>query len=663
MNDSIMKMLVDQQPVLIAEDDRGLNNLIQKHLTHAGYATEAVYAGHEVLSALSVRKYALLLVDYILPDAKADQLIGLLSKKGISVPFVIMTGHGDQRIAVSMMKLGARDYVIKDKDFLELLPQIVKRILKEIRKEKDLEEAQQALHESERRLSALMNNLPGMAYRCKNDPHWTMDFVSGGCRQLIGYTADDLQQNRRISYGDLIHPDDRSGVWDTVQKALAEKRVFEITYRIRTSTGEERFVWEKGSGVFSPKGEVVGVEGFIHDVTAAKLAEEVKENLENQVRHAQKLEAIGQLAGGVAHDFNNLLVAIVGYADLIKTKLPNDARLQRFAQQIIDAATKGGDLSKQLLAFARKGRYVVVTVDVHQIIDEVLSMLGRTIDRKINIRKSLKAEQSLVKTDAAQMENALLNLGINARDAMPKGGTLVFGTDLVELDDIYCKRQTHACAPGRYVCITVSDTGIGMSKETQARIFEPFFTTKEVGKGTGLGLASVYGFVKQSAGYIHVYSELGHGSVFRTYLPLSGSKEEMRALAPTLRAKEEGTGHVLLVDDESEIREIAFEILRTMGYTVTCCKDGAEAAAYFRKNHEQVDLVILDMIMPVKSGDECFYEMKEIDPGVPVIIASGFSEGAEMGKLVKCGARMLLQKPFTREMLSSAVAQHIRRRS
>ena len=390
------------------------------------------------------------------------------------------------------------------------------------------------------------------------------------------------------------------------------------------------------------------------EITAGK-------KLEEQFRQVQKMEAVGQLAGGVAHDFNNLLVGVAGFADLMKSCAKDTVKVETYSQKIIDLAVRGGNLNKQLLAFARKGRYVIVSIHMHEMIDHVIDILKHTIDKRIEIKQDYKAENEIINADVNQIENTVLNMALNARDAMPQGGTLEFDTENVVLNEEYCRKLAYECKSGHYLLLSIKDTGMGMDKETQSHIFEPFFTTKEVGKGTGLGLSSVYGCVKQCGGHINIYSEPGIGTTFKIYFPLANDAYDNQSnTKKTERTK--GAGHILLVDDEEAIREVVAEMLAGLGYTVTTCVNGEEAMQKFKDSHDTIDLVILDMIMPKMNGYDCFRHLQKIDKEVPVLISSGFSLTEEVQQMMKNGVAGFLEKPYYLEKLSKIIVEKIRKK-
>ena len=389
------------------------------------------------------------------------------------------------------------------------------------------------------------------------------------------------------------------------------------------------------------------------DVTRRKRAELERNQLQERLSQAAKLEAIGQLAGGVAHDFNNQLSAILGYAELLETSV-QDPDLKEYAHLIAKASLRSADLTKQLLAFARKGKLLSVPVDIHKVLADVVSLLKRSIDPRITIVEHHNTSRSSIIGDPSQLQSAFTNLALNARDAMREGGTLSFSTSLQQLDAEYCRDQPHDITPGEFIRIDVQDSGTGMDMETRRRLFEPFFTTKTQGKGTGLGLASVYGTIKQHRGSIHVYSEVGKGSCFSVFLPLSEQPVTQSSALPASRPLGY-SARVLVVDDESLVARGIAATLEKLGLTVDIRHDGVEAVAHYAEHWQNTDLVIMDLVMPQMGGKDAFRAMRLQNPNVKVIIASGFSVEGEAQQLLDEGAKGFLQKPFQASTLAELV--------
>ena len=389
-----------------------------------------------------------------------------------------------------------------------------------------------------------------------------------------------------------------------------------------------------------------------NNIRLQQAIQELKET-KDQLFHAQKLEAIGRLAGGVAHDFNNILGAISGYADLIKQKYGTDPKLDKYSTSIINSTIRAADLTAKLLAYARKGRIEMSAFDLHQIISDVIEICEHTMDKKIVIRQELAASQVTIMGDRNQLQNAIINLSLNAKDAMPEGGEMSFSTEILELSEHSVINPAYNVVPGCYCKFCLSDTGIGMDAATLAKAFEPFFTTKEKGKGTGLGLSSVYGTVKSHNGYIELKSELGKGTRAEMYLPLSKNVEQKASDGPKEILK--GHGSVLFADDEEMIREMASEIIKDLGYSVVTCKDGQDALDYYMTHTGEIDLVILDIIMPRLGGYNCFKAMKAINPGLKAIACSGYVINDEVKNMLDQGAMGFIQKPFTIKTFAKAI--------
>ncbi|MBI5805364.1 PAS domain S-box protein [candidate division TA06 bacterium] len=415
---------------------------------------------------------------------------------------------------------------------------------------------------------------------------------------------------------------------------------------------EGKTLYLSADPIFDENKNLIGAVHIISDITGRKL-------MEQELLQAQKMEAVGFLAGGVAHDFNNMLAGIVGNAELLQLKIYGQKELEVYVDNIIKASGHAAGLTKQLLAFARKGQYQQVPVNVHKVIAETLGILSNTIDRRIKIEQHLRANPAVILGDHSQLENAFMNLGINARDAMPQGGKLIYSTDLVNLDKEYILQHNYKIEPGHYVQVSVEDTGSGMTDEVKRHLFEPFFTTKEKGRGTGLGLAGVYGCIKNHGGSVEVYSEPGRGTAVKLYLPLyadlADSGEPDFTRLQELPAA--GTGSILIVDDEDMIRTIAAQILKTAGYRVQTCVDGQEAVELYARDHGSIDLVIMDMVMPKLDGREAFAKMQKINPKVKVLLSSGFSEDGDAQAILQDGAQGFIQKPYRSAELLMRVQQ------
>ncbi len=506
----------------------------------------------------------------------------------------------------------------------------------------DIREQKKAQEEIRKLSTAVQQSTGGIALA---DLEGKLTYVNNAFAQMHGRApegmldtplADLHPPERRARMEEMLERIRQSGAWAGEMESLAADGGVFPTYVSASILRDEG-------------GFPISIVVHANDMTSQK-------ELELQLVQAQKLDSIGQLAGGVAHDFNNMLGAISGYADMIRQRFGADnAGIHKYASRILEAANRSADLTSKLLAFARKGSYETVQVDMHATIQDVITILEHTIDRRISIVKELKAPVATVMGDRTQLQNAVLNLAVNARDAMPEGGAMTFATSLVLSRQVPHPGDRPARKATHYLRVSVVDTGIGMDEATRNRIFEPFFTTKQLGKGTGLGLASVYGTIQSHFGVIDVHSELDKGSTFDIYLPLavSAAKETEQSDAVV----QEGSGTILIVDDEQLVREMAADMLADIGYDVLSCADGLEAVEYYREHRDEIDLVVLDMIMPRLGGYECFARLREINPAVCVIVSSGYSVNDEAKRVLSAGAHSFVQKPFDLKALSTAIRE------
>jgi signal transduction histidine kinase len=389
----------------------------------------------------------------------------------------------------------------------------------------------------------------------------------------------------------------------------------------------------------------------IIDITERREAEEKQQKLQAQLLQAQKMEAVGQLAGGIAHDFNNILTAIIGYGNLLSMKTANDEVHRPYIDHILSAANRAASLTQGLLAFSRKQIINPQPVTVNAIIEQVQKLLHRIIGEDIELRTVLTGEDTTVMADTGQIEQVLINLAANARDAMPNGGQLTIETRPAEIGSEYLRAHGYGKA-GKYILISVSDSGEGMDERTLDRIFEPFFTTKEVGKGTGLGLAIVYGSIKQHNGYINVSSEPGRGTTFTIYLPLLKAEARPATAAEPAPPPKGGTETILLAEDDAVLRDLARGMLEEFGYTVIEAVDGEDAIEKFRANQDSIQLLILDVIMPKKNGREVFEEVKKMKSGTKVLFTSGYPANIIQKKgILEAGINFIVKPHRPQELL------------
>ena len=475
----------------------------------------------------------------------------------------------------------------------------------------------------------------------------TAEVYGTSVQELIGKTDADLNSNPEEVAN--FRRDDLE-----VMERLEEKFIPEEM--ITDSRGQRRWLQTVKRPILSEDGTARQILGISTDITARKQAEEALHNSEEQLRQAQKMEAVGMLAGGVAHDFNNLLTAINGHSELALKVLAPDDPIYRRIEQIKKAGDRAAALTRQLLAFSRKQILKPKVLDLNHIVVEMNKMLQRLIGEDIDLLMGLDADLGKIKADPNQIEQVLLNLSVNARDAMPKGGKLTIETSNVELGEEFGGSHL-SVPPGQYVMLAMSDTGCGMDAETQARIFEPFFTTKEIGKGTGLGLATVYGIVKQSGGSIWVYSEVGHGTTFKVYLPCVAA--QLRVGPVTLVDPESfrGSETVLLVEDEEVVREMVGDMLRDSGYHVIEAKDGNEALFLSKQHRGDIHLMLTDVVMPQMSGRELAEQLTLRRPETNVLYMSGYTDDAIVHHGVLVEGTAFIGKPFSPDTLARKVRE------
>jgi signal transduction histidine kinase/ActR/RegA family two-component response regulator len=401
-------------------------------------------------------------------------------------------------------------------------------------------------------------------------------------------------------------------------------------------------------------------DNLIREMEERRATEEALRKSEEELRHSQKMEAVGRLAGGVAHDFNNLLTAIIGYAELIATRSTSNTLAKQNAELIRKAGEQAAALTRQLLAFSRKQILQPKVIDLNALVVEMEKLLRRVIGERFDLQSHPDAEVGRVKADPSQIEQVVLNLGVNARDAMPRGGKLIIRTENVRLDSITAPQISASLAPGNYVMLSVTDTGAGMDEETKSHIFEPFFTTKGPGKGTGLGLATVYGIVRQTGGGISVESELGKGSTFRIYLPQVSAPVDFTRTPLLPVEKSDNFETVLVVEDEDIVRELVCEVLEDQGYNVICARDGVEALNMAAEFDGIIHLLVTDVIMPHMNGHELAGKLSSLRPDMKVLYVSGYSDN-DIGDHGVLDPRFeLLQKPFTTQTLARKIRDVIR---
>ena len=629
--------------ILLVEDIPADAELVDRELRRAGVGGTLRRVDTKVDYVRTLHEFApdLIITDHSLPSFSASDALEMARREGAHIPVIVVTGSLDEETAADYIKAGAADYVVKH--HLERLGPAVQRALALSRARDEQTRSQEQLRDSEARYRTLVDGVRDVIFALA--PDGTVASLNPAFETMTGFHRDEWLSK---PFEQLMHPDDLPLALELLAGALrGESRTFN-QFRIRTRKGDYR-VAEFSATPQYRDGQLASIFGIGRDVTE-------RLSLEQQLRQAQKMEAVGRLAGGVAHDFNNILTAITGYADLLLEDLGSDDPQRQDVAEIRKAADRAAGLTRQLLAFSRQQVMQAQVLDLNALVADTQSMLGRLLGEDVALATKLDPALGAVRADPGQLEQVLMNLAVNARDAMPNGGKLTIETANAELDESYT-REHFPARPGPYVMLAVSDTGTGMSAEVQSHLFEPFFTTKEKGKGTGLGLATVYGIVKQSGGYVWVYTEPGHGTTFKIYLPRVDAAPAPRVSGVQASPVEDGTETVLLAEDETAVRAVARHTLQRHGYTVLEAPS-AEAALDLAQRHSgPIHLLLTDVVMPGMSGRALALRLSELRPELRVIYMSGYPEEAITRHGVLERGFTYVQKPFTPEGLARKVRE------
>jgi PAS domain S-box-containing protein len=472
-------------------------------------------------------------------------------------------------------------------------------------------------------------------------------YNSPSYERILGYTADDLQSTDPL---DQVHAEDRDKVAKAAAEALSTGAGANLEYRMRHKDGSWRTL-ESSASTILKAGQVEKLVIVNRDVTERK-------RLEEQFRQSQKMEAVGRLSGGVAHDFNNLLGVIIGYGEVVQEGTGADSPLRTCVEEMLKAGHRAASLTRQLLAFSRQQVMDPRVLDLNAVVKDMEKMLKRLISEDIHLKTDLDSGLARIKADQGQIEQVIMNLVVNARDAMPSGGDLEIKTRNFHMDEAFVRRYPYPVQPGNYILLTVTDAGVGMDATTRARVFEPFFTTKEKGKGTGLGLSTVYGVVKQSGGYIEVVSEPGAGATFKIYLPKVEEALDTQKQTSELPASLHGTETVLLVEDELSLRKLSRHLLELCGYSVLEAENGVEAMKISQEHQQRnIDLLLTDVVMPGMGGRVLADQLVKQRPKTRVLYMSGYTGQTVGDHGVLAEGSFFLPKPFTREGLARKVRE------
>ena len=626
--------------VLLLEENSSEAARILCELKDAGLAIAPRIARNqsEFRNALSTGKFDAVISAGNSPDSDGLEALRMLRAGGHDIPFVLVTGASDEKAAAECIRWGANDYVLKN--CLGRLPFSLRRALSEHQLLEESVQMRASLRKSETYSRDLTENSIYGIFKAGSDG----TFYSGNETLLKILACSNFSEVQALNLANDVfrYP-------ETFTKLLADSRERRVVHNAETE-------WRRRDGGFvsvrlhlrciSSPGTLDGLEGIVEDVTEVRA-------LEHQLQQAQKFETIGQLAGGIAHDFNNVLGAVLGWAEIGYEQSREHPQIAEYFAHIRQQADRAAALTRELLTFARRQPLQPRPVQLNQIVENLMSFLDKVIGKDIEI-KVLGGSLQPVKAEPAQMEQVLMNICLNARDAMPDGGVLKIATEMIVLDDSFCHFYPGVIA-GTYVVLSISDTGGGMGPEVRDRIFEPFFTTKEKGKGSGMGLATVYGIVRQHGGFVHVYSEPGQGTLFHVYLPVMENSVSESAPGAAIQNKVknlQGSETILLAEDHDSIREMTRQSLTRLGYQVLAAADGRQALRLAEL--ERPDLAVLDVVMPHMGGAATATQLLQHMPGLPILFTSGFSENGNNAVAQVPGSHYL-QKPYGPTSLAGTI--------
>lgn len=630
--------------IIVVEDDLAHSEAVRRSLSDSTLNCNVSVAK----SLLQYREMSatnppdLAIMDLNLPDGRSVDLLTHPAEDG-PFPILLMTSYGNEHIAVEAIKGGAIDYIVKSPEAFAQLPRIVESALREWKLLCDHKKAVQDIKDSEYRFHTLTNQFNTLLDTLPDriilhDTELRVIWANQAATAELGRNASELIGQHCFT---LWH--DRSVPCDHCPVDRAIKTGNASIENITTADGR---TWELRSIPVKEKGRIVSLIEVSRDITEQRL-------LEEKLRQSQKMDAVGRLAGGVAHDFNNMLNAILGYCELALQRCVNDEKTSIYLKEVLKAGARSSDLTRQLLAFSRKQVVEPRVMDLNQVISEQLKFFSKLIGEDIDLVFIPEKDSGLVLMDPSQVDQILLNLIVNARDAISGNGRITIEIKLENLDDAYCRKYL-GTKPGEYVRLTISDNGSGMDSHTLERIFEPFFSTKEKQKGTGLGLATVYGIVTQNNGEIHAESEVGKGSTFVIHFPRVRS-EEIKTLSTVSNELPRGTETILVVEDDEQNLDITRILLEECGYTVIATTSPLDACNLFNKYMNSISLVISDVVMPHLNGRELYSRLSSLKPDIKVLFMSGYTDDVITNRGVLPEGTKFIHKPFSIQKLASKV--------
>ncbi|MGC2694992.1 MAG: response regulator [Candidatus Angelobacter sp.] len=619
--------------ILLLEDDPLDAELCLRKLESSdlNFTIKSVSSADQFKLEIGSNRYDIVLGDYRLPSLTGLDAVRWLRASGLTLPFILVTGTLGDELAVECIKEGANDYVLKDK--MERLPFAILRALEEGELRTQRDQAARELRQSEQKYASIVQGAPYGIFRADVQGHILV--ANPALIGMLGYQSEAEVLGLNIEADVYVNPRDRH---DIMKKVESGKLFPRPEVKWRRKDGSTIIVRLEGRQLETDGGPVM-YEAFAQDVTEQRI-------MEQQFQQAQKMEAIGRLAGGVAHDFNNLLMIIRGCAELLKYHKTEPEKIGAYITQIDDATAIAASVVQQLMAFSRKQVPERSALDCNAVLRDLRKMLPRLLGEDIKIVFTPGQTLGRISADRSQIEQIILNLAVNARDAMPEGGELLIATTNVYVHTPQIERPGIELAPGSYVLLSVADSGTGISPDIQSHIFEPFFTTKERGKGTGLGLATVYGIVKESQGHILVESALGKGTTFNIYFPVMAISKEPSPPALSVPVVPGGSETILLVEDEAALREITGEYLQSRGYRVLTASNGLQALEICRTHEEPIDILLTDIVMPGIPGPELVKSALDMRPSLRVIYVSGYVDRGIETVAMEQNA-VILKKPYS----------------
>ncbi len=617
---------------VIVEDSDDDAALIVLQLRRGGFEVtyECVQTAQSLRAVLAARPPDVVISDYNMPSFNAQDALAILRDSGLDVPFILVSGKVGEEVAANLMKAGANDFVLKHR--LARLAPAVHRELRDAQDRRQRRQAQAALHDSEQRFRLLAEHVQDVIFRYRLHPEAGVDYISPAVATVIGHTPAELYADPGLIFA-AVAAEDR----DQFTASWRSPHPPALIVRVHRPDGQLVWIEQRAVGVSNEHGDLIAVEGILRDVSEQTLAEQDRERLDLELRHAERLDSLGRLAGGVAHDFNNLLAVIIGYAsELTETLASNQTALDDVAL-IRQAADKAAALTRQLLIFSRLEPSQIETLDLNTVIADVERLLRRTIGEDIEFNTLLGADLPAVTIDRSKIEQVVVNLIMNARAAMPHGGQLRIQTSQ--------QHDPPAADANSRVRLDVIDTGHGMPPDVAQRAFEPFFTTKGPEHGTGLGLATVYGAVTEAGGTVTLDSQPGRGTTVTVLLP--GTQHPPTGPANPQPTSPPGTGQtVLVVEDDDAVRDITIRILTRASYHVLAAASPKEAIDIFTNTTTPIDAVVTDVVMPGMSGPQLVQHLRSLQPDLPVLLISGYTAGSFPTSLGTIGELPLLRKPF-----------------